>query len=237
MSKLYFFRHAQASFMSENYDKLSDHGEQQSAELGKYLVVKDFHFDKIFVGPLSRQQRTYEIVSEMFQKHGKAIPAAVMIPQLKEHSATEAMHAVFPKLIEKNPEIKELLEAVRTNPKLKKRNNLLAFQYFMNEWAVGNIEITEHESWATFRKECKKGLDFILENTGKGETIGAFTSGGTIASITAESLFMKNEERVAAMNFSLRNTSFSTFLYSKNQFNLLSFNELPHLKKEMVTFV
>ena len=107
----------------------------------------------------------------------------------------------------------------------------------MDEWAAGNIEVPEIESWATFRQECKKGLETILKNTGKGETIGAFTSGGTIASITAESLFINDERRVSAMNFSLRNTSFSTFLYSRNQFNLLSFNELPHLEKELVTFV
>ncbi|MFT4762686.1 MAG: hypothetical protein ACI9LN_004674, partial [Saprospiraceae bacterium] len=31
--------------------------------------------------------------------------------------------------------------------------------------------------------------------------------------------------------------SFSSFLFSKGIFNLLSFNELPHLEKEMVTFV
>ncbi len=63
MSKLYFFRHAQASFLADNYDQLSSHGEKQSFELGKYLVEKDFQFDKIFVGPLSRQKKTFEIVA------------------------------------------------------------------------------------------------------------------------------------------------------------------------------
>lgn len=223
--------------MADNYDKLSEHGERQSTELGNYLVAKDFHFDKIFVGPLSRQQRTFEIVANIFKKEGKAIPEAVIVPQLKEHSATDAMHVVFPRLMQESAYVRDLLEAVKTNPKLKRRNNLLAFQYFMDEWAVGNIVVPEIESWAGFRREVKKGLDFILKNTGKGETIGAFTSGGTIASIAAESLFLKEEQRVSAMNFSLRNTSFSSFLFSKGIFNLLSFNELPHLEKEMVTFV
>jgi broad specificity phosphatase PhoE len=237
MSKLYFFRHAQASFMADNYDQLSNLGEQQSVELGKYLVAKDFHFDKVFVGPLQRQQQTLKRVGEVYQQHGKTLPETIVVPQLKEHSATEAMHTVFPKLMEENEYVRNLLEAVKINPKLKRRNNLLAFQYFMDEWAAGNIVVPDIESWAIFRQEVKKGLNFILENTGKGETIAAFTSGGTIASITAESLFLKNEKRVSAMNFSLRNTSFSSFLYSKKAFNLLSFNELPHLEKEMVTFV
>ena len=33
------------------------------------------------------------------------------------------------------------------------------------------------------------------------------------------------------------NTSFTTFLYSKETFNLMSFNELPFLEKDMITFV
>ena len=67
--------------------------------------------------------------------------------------------------------------------------------------------------------------------------MGVFTSGGTISSITAESLNINDELKIADLNFSIRNTSFTTFLYSKEAFNLLSFNELPHLEKDMITFV
>jgi len=80
-------------------------------------------------------------------------------------------------------------------------------------------------------------LKQILESTDKGETIGTFTSGGTISAITAEALGIKEERKVATMNFSVRNTSFTSFFFSQNNFNLLSFNELPHLEKEMITFV
>ena len=38
MSKIYFFRHAQASLGSDNYDILSKKGELQALYLGKYLV-------------------------------------------------------------------------------------------------------------------------------------------------------------------------------------------------------
>ena len=237
MSKLYFFRHAQASFMADNYDKLSDHGEKQSEELGKYLVQKEFHFDKIFVGPLSRQKKTFEIVADVFSKNKMTIPEPVFMEELREHSGPRAMRYIFPKLIETNPDIKRLLQIAEKNPALKKRNHLLVFQHFMAEWAEGKIDVPEVDSWSTFRKNVKIGLDNILTNTGKGETIGAFTSGGTISAITAEALEIKEERTVATMNFSVRNTSFTSFLFSQNNFNLLSFNELPHLEKEMITFV
>ena len=37
MSKIYLFRHAQASIGKANYDVLSPKGELQAAELGKFL--------------------------------------------------------------------------------------------------------------------------------------------------------------------------------------------------------
>lgn len=236
MSKLYFFRHAQASYLANNYDKLSEKGELQSVELGKYLVNKKLQFDKIFVGPLERQKHTCRIVSDIFAQNNMPFPAPILVEGLKEHAGTEAVKLAYPQLM-KNEQIRKWQQAIEVNPKLMRRNTLLIFQYFIHEWSLGNIQVEGVESWREFRLAVKKGLDTILQNTDKGETIGVFTSGGTIASITGEALNITDETRVAAMNFSIRNTSFSSFLFSKNQFNLLSFNELPHLPDDMVTFV
>ena len=56
MSKLYFFRHGQASLGADNYDVLSPKGKAQSLKLGEYLVEKNIRFDRVFVGPLDRQR-------------------------------------------------------------------------------------------------------------------------------------------------------------------------------------
>ena len=50
MSKIYFFRHAQASINADDYDVLSAKGEEQSAYLGRYLVDNQYKFDKVYVG-------------------------------------------------------------------------------------------------------------------------------------------------------------------------------------------
>ena len=39
MSKLYLIRHAQASCLSYDYDNLSEHGHNQSRELGNYFFI------------------------------------------------------------------------------------------------------------------------------------------------------------------------------------------------------
>ena len=237
MSKIYFFRHAQASLGSDNYDVLSEKGELQALELGKYLISKKYYFDKIYVETLRRQQHTYEIISELYKKNNLNIPDPIILEGLNEHQATEAMKTEMPKMIGSDAYLIKLWRDIELNPENKNGNMMLGFKYFLNLWVNEKIIVKGIIPWKDFRKNVRNGLKIILKNTNSNENIGVFSSGGTISSITAESLNIKEEMKIADLNFSIRNTSFTSFLYSREKFNLLSFNELPHLKKEMITFV
>ncbi len=237
MSKIYFFRHAQASLGSDNYDVLSKKGELQALELGKYLVANKYKFDKIYVGELTRQQHTCKIVSEVYTENNLTFPKPIILKGLNEHQATEAMKIEIPKMINSDPFIKSLWKEIELDPKKKNGNLMLGFEYFLNLWVTDKIKVDGIIPWKDFRENVRNGLKIILDNTKKSQYIGVFTSGGTISSISAESLKISDEKKIAGLNFSIRNTSFTSFLFSKNQFNLLSFNELPHLEKEMITFV
>lgn len=237
MSKLYFFRHGQASLGADNYDVLSEKGKEQSKALGHYLVDKKLSFDKIFVGPLNRQIDTYKAVKTVYSQQGYSIPEHKEITGLKEHQGIEAMKIALPEMIKSDPYLKSLSKASKNNPKNSMRNSMLGFQYFLGKWAEGKIVVEGIPTWAAFREEVREGLNEVLNSVEKGETVGVFSSGGTISAITAECLGLANEKSVAELNFSIRNTSFTSFLYSNKQFNLLSFNELPHLSSSMITFV
>ena len=237
MSKIYIFRHAQASLGSDNYDVLSNKGELQAHELGKYLVSKKYKFDKIYVGSLRRQQHTFEIILKEYNKKNLPIPDPIVLNGLNEHQATEAMKSEIPNMIKSDPFIKSLWEEIELNPDNKKEKLMLGFKYFLNLWVKNKIIVEGIVPWKDFRKNVRNALNTILKNTKKNQNIGVFSSGGTISSITAESLKINDELKIADLNFSIRNTSFTSFLYSKEKFNLLSFNELPHLKKNMETFV
>ena len=237
MSKLIFFRHAQASFGTDNYDVLSEKGIEQTILLGKHLVAKKFKFDKVFVGPLQRQQHTFNIVKEIYDKNNLPMPTPILVDGLKEHVGHTALDKILPQLQETDTYIKEMIAKAKLNPKRARANRLLIFQYFMNEWVEGKIEVEGVVAWKQFRENVRAGLATILQNTESGETNAAFTSGGTISSIAAESLKIMDEKVVASLNFSIRNTSYSSFFYSKGNFNLFALNELPHLPKDMVTFV
>lgn len=237
MSKLIFFRHGQASIGAKNYDVLSDKGWEQSRRLGDYLLSREILFDKIFVGPLERQKNTFNAVEERYSEKGISLPQPTVINGLKEHNGIETMKSALPNLLQSDPYLMALEKSTKEDPAKTLRNTMLGFQYFMAEWAEGNILVEGLPTWKQFRADVKEGLSQLLEATQKGETIGVFSSGGTISAITAECLGLTQEKKVTDLNFSIRNTAFSTFFYSEKVFNLLSFNELPHLEKDMITFV
>jgi broad specificity phosphatase PhoE len=114
---------------------------------------------------------------------------------------------------------------------------MLGFKYFLRKWVNNEITVKGIIPWTGFRTNVKNALKTILNQTQKSDQIAVFSSGGTISSIVGESLKISKESIIADLNFSIRNTSFTSFLYSNNEFNLLSFNELPHLKEDMITFV
>ncbi len=237
MSKLYFFRHGQASLGAENYDVLSAKGREQTKQLGTYLVKERIHFAQAFVGPLARQKDTYQGVKECYEKNKLSFPKATEINGLKEHQGMETMKIALPELLKTDHYLKKLTLSTQQNPSLAMRNGMLGFQYFLGNWAEGNFAVDGIPTWKSFREEVRSGLDEILGATQKGENVALFTSGGTISAITGECLGLPTEKSVAELNFSIRNTSFTTFLLTGDKFNLLSFNELPHLKRDMITFV
>lgn len=239
MSQIRFIRHAQASFGKDNYDQLSDFGFEQSAQLGKYLVKEKQHFDRIYVGPLRRQRETYETVKAEYDKAGLSIPDPQFIEGLAEHRGPEVLRAVKEQLIEKYDHVREWHENTLQHPENKIRNHFKMFNFFMMNWATLtlDIDLPDHQDWQSFKSAVKAALEQIMTESGRGVTVGAFTSGGTISAITGYALEMQNEARIIEMNDAVINTSISDFKYSDGRLSMRQFNRVPHLPQEMITYV
>jgi len=238
MSKVYLIRHGQASFLADDYDNLSDKGIAQSEILGNHFLKNNIFFDKIYIGNLKRHQQTYTGFLKAFENKNHKLPKPIYLEQLNEHKALEALNAHFDDFIRDNKKAKEWFDKIAKKPSSKKKYSVQIFILFMQEFVLGKFprKGSSIQSWEAFRMQVKEGFSSILKNTKKGETIGVFTSGGTISSMLGECLELK-EEKVAALNLAIRNTSFSQIFISENKCNVVSMNEIPHLEKEMVTFV
>ncbi len=238
MSKIFLIRHGQASFLKEDYDNLSNKGIEQSEALGTYFLNNEIHFDKIYIGNLKRHQQTFDAYSKAFINDGIELAKPVFLNDLNEHQALEAFKFAYEEFIEVNSNAKTLFEEVKIKPHLQQSNYIQIFGLFFNEFVSGNYPLNDHpvQSWRDFRIQAKKGIATILENTNQNETIGVFTSGGTKSSIIGDSLDLR-EQKILELNMAIRNSSFSQLHFSNNKFNILSINEIPHLSKELITFV
>ena len=184
MSKLYLIRHAQASFLADDYDNLSVHGHQQSKILGNYFVQKNIHFDDIYIGPLKRHYQTYQGVKAAYGEREKNLPPATEIAELIEYQGMDTMGTVREQLVKYHPSFRTWFAEMDTNPNHKTKMKMVVT--YLNMWATNTLGFDlpkGAQSFAGFRKQAEVGLQKVLAGNEKGKTIAVFSSGGCIAAM------------------------------------------------------
>jgi len=236
LSKLYLIRHAQASFLSADYDNLSDHGHRQSTALGEYYAKKGLLFDKVYVGPLKRHHQTYQRVKEAYGAADLAFPRAIEYDELKEYEGMDVMGNVRKDLEIHHPQFKAWFAEMDTNPNHKTKMTMVVT--YLNLWATNTLRFDLPEgaqTFAGFRATAEKGLAKMMKGNEKGQTIAAFSSGGCIAAMLGKVMDIQNNGKTMGFNLVMRNTAISEVLFSGNRLSLMTFNDLQHLSEEMVT--
>lgn len=236
MSKLYLIRHAQASFLAEDYDNLSDHGHQQAIALGQYLRDRHIEFDKVYVGPLKRQQQTGERIRAAYHEQGLPFPEMIKIEELREYEGMDSMNLVRPQLMEHYPVFRQLFEEMSQHPSHKTKMKLTV--KYLDLWANDALAFDLPkgvQSFAEFRNIAELGLAKIIQGNKKGKTIAAISSGGCIAAILGKVLGIPHPGKTIGLNLVMLNTAISEVLFSTDRISLLNFNTLPHLQENMIT--
>ena len=221
MSDIYMIRHGQASFSSENYDRLSTLGYLQSEILGEYLSHIGIFFDAIYSGSLERQRHTAERVLERTPEDSRC--NLRIQPGLNEYDAKGIVESQVPAMIRDDPKLALDLERMQ-----ERRSFQRIFEGAMRRWLSGRYDAEGVESWKVFRDRVQEAVNRIMMENGRGKTIAIFTSGGPIC-ITAQMALGITEDTAIQLNWQLRNTSVSVFKYNDTGIFLNSYNSLNHL--------
>ncbi|HYL86897.1 MAG TPA: histidine phosphatase family protein [Candidatus Angelobacter sp.] len=233
MGRLFLVRHAQASFLTENYDQLSSLGETQARLLGEYWAKRGFTFDRVCTGPALRHRHTAELVGEAYRSAGCRFPELVVAKEFDEFHGEAVLAQSLPQLLPKNDKIRQLhddLQNSATEP-AKRASFQLLFAAVISLWAGGEIALQDVESWLEFSTRVEGGLSTFLAQSGKGEVAAIFTSGGPVSVAVQRALHLSVQDTLQIAWMS-RNCSFSEFLFSGDRFVLSSFNSFPHLDGE-----
>lgn len=230
MSHLFLVRHGQASFLEENYDRLSATGEKQARLLGEYWRDRRQTFQHVYSGPRSRQIETARIVAQIYKDAGLPWPQLQVMQEFDEYDGEWVLESSIAGLAESNSQVRELQRAFlnAATPSEKHRTFQRMFEVVIGKWAGGEIQVEDVESWPEFCARVLHGLSLVCSGNGGGENVAIFSSGGPIGVSVQRALDLSAENtlRVAWM---ARNCSLTEFLFSRDRFTLSSFNALPHL--------
>jgi broad specificity phosphatase PhoE len=230
MGRVFLVRHAQASFLEPNYDKLSATGEAQARLLGEYWARHKVLFDRVCTGPRVRHRDTEKAVHEMYAGNGLKFPKSEVFEEFDEFQGDVVLEKSLPHLTETNPQIRELDVAVRNanSPPQRRRNFQELFETVVTMWVSGELTADGIESWEAFTARVNRGLSQFLSAASKSETCAIFTSGGPVAVSVQRALHLSPQDtlQVAWMP---RNCSYSEFVFSGDRFTLSTFNSFQHL--------
>jgi len=218
MSDLILVRHGQASFDSDDYDKLSDVGHQQAAILANYWESLGERFDEIYSGSLRRQKETAQGLANRVQ-NGEA----QILDGLNEYNS----HPILDAYREQHA----AAEGFGEGGNMKDRR---FFQRFLEaaclRWVNGELEGKDLEKFSAFKARVNDALDQVLSANSKGKRVVVATSGGVIALVVQRVLGLSDQQAIN-LNWMVYNTSMTRIPFSGTKISLSVFNSIPHLER------
>lgn len=221
MASIYFIRHGQASFGSDNYDQLSLLGQRQSDLTGRFLSDIGLRVHAAFSGDMSRQRETGERVLA-----GLANPCELAIDaRFNEVNNDEQVKALLPELAKSDAALAEITARGFKSSKDYQK----VIDAVFNTWV--SLDCPSHgiTPWPAFRDGVHAAVRDIMTQVGSGKNTAVFSSGGTIA--TAVGLVLG----VCSSGFyqfyePMMNCSITHFIYSGTRIAMSSFNDVGHLQ-------
>lgn len=212
MSQVYFVRHGQASFGTDNYDQLSALGHQQSRLLGEYFRQRNMQFDHILLGDMVRHRETAEGICAGMGLEGVDMQVRPELNEFDFHSILQAFLAQFPEqALPEKPAVADFFKRLRQGIIL---------------WSRGELEGDLPETWAEFEARMLRIREDIMQQcSGK---VLAVSSGGAIAMLVRQ-LLQAPSETMVELNLQTRNTALIHCVFNPRSMRLSSFNNLPHL--------
>jgi broad specificity phosphatase PhoE len=233
MSRLILVRHGQARAFEDHSDRLSELGILQARLLGRYLQAQGLKVHEVRTGSLERQVHTAQLIGEAFA----GWPEAAVDPRWNEYDATGVIRHLAPHVATEDEAFARLAVAAEQHRQTPEANRHFQrmFEVLMNRWTAGEIDHPSVEPWATFRRRAESAIRDILSCEGESRNVLVVSSGGPIA--TAVQVVLEAPPRHALeLNWRMRNSSITEFLFSRGRVTLDQFNAIPHLSREQISY-
>ena len=216
MSVLYLVRHGQASFGTDDYDRLSDLGKEQSRITGRFLASQGLEPYRIIHGEMLRQRQTAE---GLLAGLGRDMDAHVDAGW-NEYAAWE-------------------LTGVLTDLDPRAQHDSKIFQGELERgaarWASGEHDEDYTETYNQFTSRVDRALDEATGAMRSGQSTIVVSSAGAIA-WTAARLIGGGFDQWMAFNRVTINTGITKIITGRGGTSLISFNDHGHQDPKNATY-
>lgn len=223
MSLVYLVRHAQASFGTNDYDRLSELGVKQARWLGEWFAENNIGFRRVMAGTLRRQQDTAREILDVL-----GIPPHCIVTHegLNEYRGEAIWSA----------------HTDGADPVERQRNDFRGywrtFREAMAFWAEDRL-LDVPETWAQFGARISDALEVATHDTNRDDNLLVVSSGGAISRCVAQMLGSPATVAIE-LNLHFRNTGFCELISGGGELRVLSYNNVPHMmrpdRREAITF-
>ena len=210
MGTLYLVRHGQASFGSEDYDRLSDLGRRQCAQLGAWMQAKGLRFEGVLRGSLRRHQESLDALASQLP----GLPDALEWPGLNEYDSEAVLRSV------------QADELLRPDTPEAYRQHFRLLREGLTRWMAGEVQPAGMPSWQGFLQGVTSALDHVRSRH-QGDVL-LVSSGGPIATAVAHVLEAPPTTAIE-LNLRIRNSALTEFAFTPKRHMLVTYNTLPHL--------
>jgi broad specificity phosphatase PhoE len=230
MSRLFLIRHAQASFLSPDYDQLSSLGEAQARALGDHWLRLGVEFDEVIVGPRKRHFHTAEIVKAVYQDAGRYMPDAEMHHELDEHFVDQLLEDPLDGLVQLHPALQSLADEYRKadSPDKIQRAFQRLFESLCHLWLDGAPGTESIESWDQFHIRVEATISSVVSRPSRNRNLAVYTSVGPI-SAALHSVLKCPPQQAFELGWRLKNCSVTELIFSGERISLDQFNNVAHL--------
>ncbi|NNC55482.1 MAG: histidine phosphatase family protein [Pseudomonadales bacterium] len=220
MSVVFLIRHGQASFGSDNYDKLSALGCQQASILGDYFAKAGIHFDAAYAGDLQRQQQTAALALAS-QPHTREV---ITDARFNEIDTDQHMQHLLPVLAARDERIAALL----AKGAKQSRDFQKMIEATFNYWVSDACKQAGVRSWQDYSSGVAAAFSELKQLNSGGKTVAVFSSGGTIATLVAQVLGLGGAHTYRFYE-PMINCSITQILYGSDKASLSVFNDVSYL--------
>ncbi|MEE4244485.1 MAG: histidine phosphatase family protein [Kangiellaceae bacterium] len=231
MTSIYFIRHGQASFSSDNYDQLSDLGFEQARHLGLSLASRVSPL-KVFAGTMLRHKQTADSALESL---ADLDCSAINYDSVWNEFDHQNVIAGLDQSWAKPSEFRKFIIA-SDNPE---RVFIETFDKAVRRWVNGQYDDDYNESWTDFKTRVLTAFEHLVDSTEPNSDVVVFTSGGVISCI-AQQLLDIADENLLSMNRNLVNCGITKIKLTRFGNQLATLNDHSHFDnndyRHMITY-